>query len=468
MRRVTAILLCIILFMMSALSACKKEKDEDLLVDDEIFASFDSREESSGTVEQVILQPETEEDPPVLSNSEIYNLEPNRIAEQDDSVYFLYSSSMTSPGTYYLMAADLLTGIMKPLCSKPDCPHERVSCGAYEPYIGSGLTTISASENRLYYAGTMQSGSGVFRRKFPDGAAEQVAYVNLLDMFPEKPNYTWHYNTSCFYEGDFYYPICAGTVPENGSVRENEFYATVYRSPVTSGNPERSIVQDKITGYDNYTVGLMPRGEGLYIIELMSKEERTEEGIHTLQTRIDIFLHNPQNETTEPVFSTEYGEGLYIQNCCIRNGKVYFVAYDRTVHITQLFEHSMMESEPKLLLSLDQGVNEIYRHIYFTGENICVYGEGFSGEALSLELTLYDYHGQKINRFNVNKPDELKPEDPGKYMTDGRLSGMTEVLGSGDRDLYFHDSYWSMKGEYEDFYYAVSQDGLRVIPFVRE
>ena len=53
-------------------------------------------------------------------------------------------------------------------------------------------------------------------------------------------------------------------------------------------------------------------------------------------------------------------------------------------------------------------------------------------------------------------------------MTDGRLSGMTEVLGSGDRDLYFHDSYWSMNGEYEDFYYAVSQDGLRVTPFVRE
>ena len=42
--------------------SCRQETDEELLVDDEIFASSDSREVSDESVEQTVLQSDTAED----------------------------------------------------------------------------------------------------------------------------------------------------------------------------------------------------------------------------------------------------------------------------------------------------------------------------------------------------------------------------------------------------------------------
>ena len=449
-------------FFLIFASSCRRETEEALLIDDEIFESSENAGASAGTQDTDPRAEEADQAPSGLMDSEIYNLlQPNRIFGHEENIYFL-SGSWRS---WFMVSADRISGDTKPLCTKPDCPHNQSSCGAYVPFYGE-LSAISASDDCLYYAGTVNNGCSIFKRELPDGPAEKLADVSLEDLFPVETNATMFYNTGCFYQGDFYYPVCAGAVPNDGTDRDGEFYATVLRTPVTSGRPQRRIVSDKITGFDSYTVGLMPREEGLYIIELMSKEDRLEDGIHPLKSRMDIYLYNPSGETTEPVFSTEFEEGLYIRNCCIRGGKVYVTAFDREQDTMQVFLQEMTENEPKVLLSAEQHVNEVYRDILFTKDKICFYGTSASGESMNRGIELYDYEGRAAGEFTLDIPDVLKPENPEEFIINGSINRMTEILGSDDDCLYFHDSYWSESNESADFYFAVSADGLRLTPFV--
>ncbi len=454
------------------LAACKKAQDENLLVDDQdIFESSENEKtpESADPVETRIFQPETEgeEETPILQDSKIFNTW-NGIAENDQAVFFLQSCHTTSPQTWFIVSADRVSGLITPLCSKPDCSHQQISCSAYVP--GSMLTAVSVSENRLYYATNLNSGMGsaVYGRRLPDGAAEEVCSVLPETFFPAETNYMMNYSQHCFYDGDYYLPLCGGSVPDGRNVRGSEFYITVQRSPVTSGRPEKTVVQDKISGFDRYEICLMPREDGLFIIEKMVKEEQTENGFYPLTTRLDIYLYTSTADRTESVFSAEYGEGLYISRYTLHGGKVFLYGIDRNTNRSGLYVQSMTGSEPKLLFDFELDPNQYNWDVWFTEDLICIYRTDFFSDEPDTQFELYDYEGKQIRSFTVNRPDVLKPENTEDYLYEGRLMRDTSVIGNGAESLYLKDFYSSIQGESREYVFSVSLDGLRVTPFVGE
>ena len=88
----------------------------------------------------------------------------------------------------------------------------------------------------------------------------------MLLCFRGGINSAYHTNQSCFYKGDWYYAVSAGNTGDGEDRREAEHYATVARVPIDSGREAKTVIQDKVTGYDHYAMSMMPRDDGLYLV----------------------------------------------------------------------------------------------------------------------------------------------------------------------------------------------------------
>lgn len=449
------------------LTSCQKETDEDLLIDDGIIQT------SADDTSDEILSP-AEDTLPVLQDSQIYNVwyGAEGFAANDESLFFTSCVNRTGAYLVYLMmSADRVTGEMKPMCTKPDCEHKDTSCGAYVPF-GFNLAAISASENGLYYALPTANERPVFSRKLPDGAAVQVCQGKDKDIFPEETSNTILMSQTCFYDGDYYYPVCGGDSGDN--VREITFYATVFRTSVTSGREEKTIYQEKVSGFDRYLLYLIPRREGLYIIQQMWKEEqRSDEAgtrLVTVGTALSVYLYDPESEISKNVFYGEYPEGFSIRNINILDGRLYFVSgcrleegnWEETV-----YSQGFQDQEPQRILSPMTGSERVFYDVSFAKDYIVVRKGSYTASDV-MDIDLYGYEGEKIRSIHLKKPTEVLPESIEDYMVDGEegmyLNMESRLLGCSANDLYYQDTY-SAEDKRESFTYAVSADGIHILPF---
>ena len=455
MRRIPALLLCI-LFMMSALSACKKEKEEDLLVD--------------GGDLSVSADQEAAENPVYVNDSEIYNTRTNYLLENEESVFFMRGGGASSSlGVLtFLAAADRVSGAVSPICSKPDCTHDDISCTAYTT-MGGTYSAVSASDEWVYYTTRTSEGRKLLRRKLPDGAEETIAIINYDKMLPEHPDTVFIMDGTCIYDGDYYSSVCAGVSGDEGMSRESELYATVYRVPVSSGREERTVFQEKVTGYDGYQIWLMPRSEGLYIIVIQSKTEY-ENDLPVSAQVTSVYLYTPETERSELIFLCEDP----FWNLNIHDRKLFFVRGD-SEDKTCLYTQDFSDSEPTLLAVLSANSEDSSETVFYR-DGICTYdfwdtvSESYDSDVINIQCFSYD--GKLLSRESVNLPDTVKPEHSDDYIipdTDGMLNGGSMLIGSDSYALYFKGDYTSWdRTKREDFYYGITLDGQRVLIFTEK
>ena len=432
-------------------------------------------EESRTLTEQEYTEEETEQ---VLSDSDIYNLMPQQISGNSESL--CYPQAFQKNGTSWvqlLMIADRRTGISAPVCSKKDCSHDSESCDAFLMNGNGTISALSISESRIYY--TMGAGNTlgqtVYTKELPAGEPEKAARVDTENLFPEKimtekVNSVLVEPLDCFYDGDYYFTACMGNGKSTPS--ETTYYPTVVRSPITSGREEKTVFQDTLTGFDYIDLNLMPRDEGLYILEYMEKQGETLGKDYNLsdgQAEMYIYLYNPDTDNTELVFSKEYPINFGIGNANILDGKLYFTAQDSTGDRSVYVQD--MKGEQEILLKIQPDTETKFSKVSFTEEYFCIWYQDSSSGELMLEIELYSYEGKQVRNFSVKKPLELKPENSESYLReDGSIYGSTVFLGSDSGALYFRDNYYSPSsaGAYEEFVYAVATDGMSVLPFIEK
>lgn len=408
----------------------------------------------------------------ILADSEIYNLKPQQIAGNSQTLCY---TKTFRRNFQLLMTADRRTGISAPACSEEGCNHDNDSCSAFIMHGNTSISALSISESRIYYTKGVGNAEGqtVYSNDLTTGLSEEAARVDNGNLFPEEISYE-HWNSGfiegkdCFYDGDFYYTVCMGNGKDNA--RETVYYPTVVRSPITSGREERTILQEQATGFDYIDMHLMPRDEGLYIFEFMEKQGETlgkDYDSSDRQVTMYIYLYRPDEDSAELVFSKEYPVNFIISNANILNGKLCFVSRDDTANNCVYMQD--LKGEPEILLEVKPDTETKYSMISFAKEYFCIWYQDRSSGELMLEIELYNYEGEMIRNFPVGKPSELRPEEPEHYLKeDGSISGETAFLGADSDNLYFRDRYYSSTlndSSYEEFVYAVSTDGMNVLPF---
>ena len=474
-------LVCVFLtlLMMLSLVSCRKETDEDLLIDDGGMFSSETEETEMLNAGTLSDRSETEALDGIskVPDSEVYNTWSAGTAGNSEKIFYVTSAGSVksaSTVTWLMMAADRISGTAVPMCSKPDCSHNDSSCGASLPsQLGSDVTAISVSDEYLYYAGYSDNGGTAFRRKLPDGAAEQIASIRDDSLFPGEINSTYHTNQSCFYKGDWYYAVSAGNTGDGEDRREAEHYATVARVPIDSGREAKTVIQDKVTGYDHYAMSMMPRDDGLYLVMLMYKDEILNDKelgsyLHTLGSMIFVYLINPETDSYEIVFTGEYPEGQRIQNLNLMGGKLYYETLGVEDRSTRLYVQDPASGESTLLIEKERSEFNYYDLRFIKEGILCIRWDSSDPEP-AYAIEVYDYEGKKIRSFTIGKPEALKPENPDDYVIDGRLNMRTWIMGADSYYLYCMDTYTNWQtGLRFTAAYAVSLDGRRVLPFAEE
>ncbi len=467
--RILGKLMFVLLFAL-LLSCCRKAAEEDLLIDDRKISLSGEESESTGAEYQ---SEESTDDPGPVSavpDTFVYDIGVNILAVNSENVLYIPPSAGDRT-PQLLMAADRVSGITKPLCTKPDCSHDSVNCAAYIGNAGNVLTAMAADDEWLYYAFSAAAGEKVFRRQLPDGEAEPLFSVSYTDLFPEEAEYISTVSTgrSAFYKGDFYYTACVSDTPNTADRRERVYYATAALNPIDSGREARTVVRDKVTGFDFYDIFLMPRDEGLYIIEKMIKwESRTERESnisHILATQVCVFLYHPENDFCETVYTGEFPEGEELWNLNIIDGKLYYEAYAEEEAGIRIYSRDMETGESQLLIEKEEDPEtESTYECCFTKDAVILWKQQQTeGPEMKLFFEIYNYGSEKIREFAANKPAELKPQE---YTAQDQVNGWTEAIGADESNLYFRDSWYSMTTGYRFIAaYAVSLDGLRVTPF---
>ena len=452
-----------------------------------VSADPDTLSERAGLTVSEDTEEETEEETEAASSekkrgqgdSEICNLMPPQIAGNSETL--IYTKAFRQSGNsmvLLLMAADRSTGISAPVCSRKDCSHESKSCDAFLMNGNSAISALSVSEDRVYF--TKGAGSAIgqtaYSIKLPAESPEEAAAVETEGLFPEDISPMKAYSVfpegqDCFYDGDFYFTTCMGN--GKSSAAETVYYPTVVRSPISSEREKKTVFQEKRTGCDYIDLYLMPRDEGLYIIEILIKQGETlGEGYEAgdSQGQVSIYLYHPDTDRKETVFSEEYPVNFGIKNANIHEGKLYFNATDSLGE--QCIYVQDLKGKQEVLLKVRQDTETEYASVCFTEDYICIWYQDRSSGELMVKIEVYSYEGTGIRNFSVDKPDELKPKEPEKYLReDGSVSGGTIFLGGDSDALYFRDQFYSPNpgnSSYEEFVYAVSADETRALPFVEK
>ena len=447
-------LFCALLGALSAAS-CKKESDEDLLVEDEIFATFNSWEESAETVEQVVLQEGFFLDVPDVPSEDnpLFKTYGN-FAEDSSYLYFINGAPGTDLG--FFTAADKATGELIPLCTKEGCSHSDRFCMACIGNTQSwDILGMGRAGKKLYFAKN-SSGTSIVIRSADLTRCEYLdeGTIALADYFDTSGGFHGIRNPSGrFFGGDFYFSMLqqkgdwSGATGEYGIPLEFDYRAV----SAVYGFRDKEVSEIISSVYENWNMGsfwTLPDQDHVYSLIHLYRRDTEEEERRSAEGEEDPFIPTEstlilniwdrESRTEKEVYREEIE--FYPSDCALYDGKILMLgraSLDETDTVLAELNLESLKFSEKRILQMDAD-NEVI-------DLTCFDADG----PVFISMTDVSVPGTKLLRMQIQQMDlsgnAVQTSFSDIELTFSDLPHIQQYLGSDSAYLYFY--VWEYDGQ---------------------
>ena len=461
----------IIIFFLAALfSACTNLSTETLAFIDET--------NSSGVPESESEEPETtgfdferevfRDFDPTAGNYA------NSYSRDGDMLYFPYFFGRY-PGMedQILVTANRKTGIMEPLCGKPDCSHDNQTCDACQKTVILLSPVITATERRVYTV-SMEQLTGVqadiilILRAFDleTKTWSELSRISLKEAGVAKEEYQFGDQIAFFHRDCFYFCATRYQTYEN---RQGEHLildntALIYRLPITQPKQWEMIFEESFPDDDVVFLHVTAYGENLICTFETGEKPHDEESMDFENARTRIIRYDLSGRNAELLYEEKIEIGV----------EMLYPVHD-ALYLETLYREETQNTPEGAVLRLDYEQKtmekvvsgpeyskawlDFYDGGFFLLEKPSTYGSYIDVDHLS--CTFFDLQGKELRSFSYLMPEELLPENPAAWFH------WCMYLGADRWNLYFRDTYSMQTSELTGYsvVYAVPVSGDQPVLF---
>ncbi|MBR6406296.1 MAG: hypothetical protein IKS18_08935 [Lachnospiraceae bacterium] len=405
------------------LVSCKKQTDEDLLVDDQdLFSSAETSEAGSkteATMETRILEESFFLDVPDVSASESmkYRMTPSYWPFASDGSYLYFVNGL--PGTEYgfLTAADKATGKLIPLCLKQGCTHSDPSCDACIELNGNmGSFVFSRVGKKLLFATANGPQTTVRSVDLTRCEYRKEGTINLDKYNENGAGYSGTMNPYGTFFGEEY---CYWTIQtKTVSYREIEggFQIPDERNfrPVAvlydlRSREETQVFQDTYESWYMAEVQVFPDEEKVYSLVMLQKlayedaeesgTEEAEKSASSVGSTLVLNVWDRESRENQEIYREEID--FFPGKCVLHDGKI-LIEGRSTINDTEKADLYELDPDRKKLTHLRTIPMNGSIFLYFAGDSIFTFSaEGKTvsrAHLIEAHIVQYDLEGNPLNQ----------------------------------------------------------------------